>query len=361
MGAFGSGESALRGQHTQFEGGAQRGCSTRRGVGAVRRRSIGRMLEALGSTGDGTGRLDVGEGHRLHWETTGAVEGSAALVLHGGPGSGGSPALARGFDPQRYRVVAFDQRGAGRSTPRGETRHNRTELLIADIEALRHHLGIERWLVVGGSWGATLALAYAARHPEAVDGLLLRGLFVPSASELHWSFEGARATHAEAGSRLAGAVSLAGGAPLLPALCRVFAGDDLATQSRATLAWLAWEHAQGGQSGAAPEPQGDALQRAIDRYKVMAHYLAHRCWLADGDALRDHPVLFLHGELDRTCRPAAARAVQRLLPASRFETVPGAGHDPFHPAMAQRMARALDAFAARGRFDPPVQNASVTP
>ncbi|MBS75672.1 alpha/beta fold hydrolase [Variovorax sp.] len=174
------------------------------------------MLEALGSTGDGTGRLDVGEGHRLHWETTGAVEGSAALVLHGGPGSGGSPALARGFDPQRYRVVAFDQRGAGRSTPRGETRHNRTELLIADIEALRHHLGIERWLVVGGSWGATLALAYAARHPEAVDGLLLRGLFVPSASELHWSFEGARATHAEAGSRLAGAVSLAGGRRCCP-------------------------------------------------------------------------------------------------------------------------------------------------
>lgn len=369
MDAFGSGESALRGQHTQFEWCAQRGCSTRRGVGVVRRRSIGRMLEALGSTGDGTGRLDVGEGHRLHWETTGAVEGRAALVLHGGPGSGGSPALARGFDPARYRVVAFDQRGAGRSTPRGETRHNRTELLIADIEALRRHLGIECWLVVGGSWGATLALAYAARHPASVDGLLLRGLFVPNASELHWSFEGARASYPEARSRLADAVSLAEGAPLLPALCRVFADDDLVPQARATLAWLAWEHAQGGQSGAAPEPQGDALQRAIDRYKVMAHYLAHRCWLADGDAvawgaldaLRDHPVLFLHGELDRTCRPAAARAVQRLLPASRFETVPGAGHDPFHPAMAQRMARALDAFAAQGRFDPPPQSASVIP
>lgn len=296
--------------------------------------------------------LPVGDGHVLHWEATGAVDGIPALVLHGGPGSGGSAALYGCFDLARYRIATFDQRGAGRSTPRGETRHNDTAALVADIERLRHHLGIASWLVVGGSWGATLALAYAARHPRAVRGLLLRNLFVPSEPELDWFFQQAAVQHPAAWQSLADLAPPAERGRLLPWLGRVFAGADAPLQARVAAAWLGWELALAGQAPGLP-PAGEALQRAIDRFKVQAHYLRHGCWtgLADwrGLAGLGLPALFLHGERDRVCRPAAARAVQQVLAGSGFVTV-DAGHDPFHPAMAAAMVRALDTFAATGGF-----------
>ncbi len=304
------------------------------------------------------GFLPVGGGHVLHWQQAGDAGGLPALVLHGGPGSGHSPALWRCFDLGRYRVTGFDQRGCGRSTPRGETRHNTTAHLIADIEALRRHLGVDRWLVVGGSWGATLALAYACRHPGALSGLLLRGLFVPSPAELHAFFQGARASHPEAWERFAAPAPPGRRVQLLSWLTELFAGDDVALQLRATLAWRAWEHALAGLA-APPEPAGDALQQALDRYRVMAHYLAHGCWIdaqqgaagwGDAAGLAGLPIQFLHGSRDEVCRPAAARAVQQGLPGSRWCEVPGAGHDPFHPAMAARMGQALAGFAAHGRF-----------
>lgn len=301
------------------------------------------------------GLLPVGNGHVLHWEATGAGNGIPALVLHGGPGSGGSAALYAGFDLGRYRVAGFDQRGSGRSTPRGETRHNDTAALIADIERLRHHMGIASWLVVGGSWGATLALAYAARHPQAVRGLLLRNLFVPSEAELHWFFQEAAMQHPRAWQALADLAPAAERGRLLPWLGRVFSGEDAALQARVAAAWLGWELALGGQAAGLP-PAGQALQRAVDRFKVQAHYLLHRCWtgLEDWRSLAGLglPVLFLHGARDRVCRPEAARAVQQALPGSDFVAV-DAGHDPFHPAMAAAMARALETFAATGRFGAP--------
>lgn len=303
-------------------------------------------------------RLAVGGGHSLHFEQWGRADGQPALVLHGGPGSGTSPLLRRFFDPARYRVVGFDQRGSGRSTPRGATRHNHTAALLEDIEALRGTLGIERWLVVGGSWGATLAAAYAAAHREHVTGVLLRGLFVPERTELAWFFQGARSLFPLQWEAFAAAAPRRARRDLLAWLARVFAGDDVACQSRAAQAWLAWERTLSG-APAQPLVEGEALAAAIDRYKVQAHFLSRRCWL-DGTGTRNAcarlaglPVLFLHGAADLVCRPGAAWQAQRGAAGSRMGWVEGAGHDPYHPAMVDAMVRALDAFAAGGRFDLP--------
>ncbi len=301
-------------------------------------------------------RLAVGGGHSLYVEQWGRADGQPALVLHGGPGSGFSPLLRRFFDPARYRVIAFDQRGCGRSTPRGVTLHNHTAALLEDIEALRHALGIERWLVAGGSWGATLAAAYAAGHRARVAGVLLRGLFVPERAELEWFFQGARALFPLQWEAFAAAAPRRARRDLLAWLVRVFAGDDAAGQARAALAWLAWERTLTGAPAPAPT-DGEALARAIDRYKVQAHFLSRRCWL-DGAGTRNAcarlaglPVLFLHGAADLVCRPGAAWQAQRCAAGSGMAWVPGAGHDPYHPAMVDAMVRALDAFAVGGRFD----------
>lgn len=297
-----------------------------------------------------SGRLAVGEGHVLHWEATGAAAGIPALVLHGGPGSASSPVLRQCFDLARFRVITFDQRGCGLSTPRGAIAHNDTGRLVQDIERLRAHLGCSSWFVVGGSWGATLALTYAARYPQSVRGLLLRNLFVPSPTEIAWFFQGAAALHPCEWHGLA-ELAPAGMRPrLLPWLAGVFAADNHAMQARAAGAWLAWEHALAGLPPPAA-PQDEALQRLIHRYRVQAHYLAHGCWVDPAEwsgVVLSGPVQFLHGRHDVVCRPAAAREVQHRVPGSTFIEV-AAGHDPFEPAMAARMREALEHLATDAR------------
>lgn len=316
-------------------------------------------------TSDGprqTGHLAVSGGHALYWQDWGPRDGVAALVLHGGPGSGFSEAQRRYFNPAIYRVVSFDQRGCGRSTPRGETRANTTGLLIDDIEALRQHLGVQRWLVVGGSWGATLALAYAARHRTVVSGALLRGLFVPSRAELDWFFCGAGSEHPTAWRRLISIVPTAHRNDVLGWLAGVFTGSDLALQQRATQTWADWENALSGATSVSA-PTGEALQLAIDRYRVQAHYLLQHCWLDEADlyeacaGAQGLPVQFLHGREDAVCRPAAAWKAHEALAGSRFQWVDGAGHNPFHPAMVSAMEGALKVFARQGHFD--VQGESI--
>ena len=241
--------------------------------------------------------------------------------------------------------------------------------VLTPSESMRiERAGTQRWLVVGGSWGATLALAYACRHPGALHGLLLRGLFVPSPVELDWFFQGAQASHPEAWARFAALAPAAQRTRLLPWLAQLFAGDDTALQARATLAWRAWEHTLAGLPPP-PELAGEALQRALDRCRVMAHYLAHGCWIeaqrgapgwGEAAGLRGLPIQFLHGGQDQVCRAAPAWAVHQGLPGSRFGWVAEAGHDPYHPAMAACMAAALDGFAAHGRF-PDALNAPRAP
>lgn len=303
------------------------------------------------------GRLALSHGHAMHWEDIHPRGWThTVLVLHGGPGSRLSPKLCQqALEAGPYRVVTYDQRGCGASKPRGRITNNTTTDLVADIERLRRHLDIDRWLVTGGSWGATLALAYAGQHPGAVSGLVLRDLFVPDADELAWFFQGAGDLFPAAWAtwtRVAPPDRLGN---LLPWLAEVFAGDDLLLQARVARIWRIWEQAIAGATAQTVASDAD-LALAIDRYKVQAHYLANGGWLGrDGllaacTALGEVPTLFVHGSVDQVCRIEAARSIQRHLPGSAWLTIPGAGHEPFHPAMADAMARGLAAFAAHGNF-----------
>ena len=280
-----------------------------------------------------TWTLDVGQGHRLHVDEWGSAQGQPALLLHGGPGSGCSPLLRRFFDPERYRVFCVDQRGAGRSTPRGATADNTTALLLADLQLLRQRLGLERWLVVGGSWGSTLALAHALAEPQAVAGLLLRALFLPRQSDIDAFF---------------------GGGPSLVALAAGLAGEQ---PQRSALAW--WRHELERSGGTGTEPEGEALDALVDRYRVQAHYLLQRCWLDEPPLLSRCvdlprvPTLLLHARDDRVCPIDGALALQTLCPHAQLQCLPQGGHDPAHPMMAEAMVQALDRFAANGQFGTP--------
>ncbi|HSW03883.1 alpha/beta fold hydrolase [Aquabacterium sp.] len=317
-----------------------------------------------------THRLPVGDGHVLHVQEHGCAEGLPALLLHGGPGSGCSPLLRRFFDPKRYRLICMDQRGAGLSRPRGDITHNTTAHLLADLRALRAHLGLARWLVVGGSWGATLALAHAADQPQAVAALLLRASFLARADDLHWFFRGVAVEQPQAWQHFADHAPAERRDDLLPWLAEVFAQHDPARCRAIASAWSQWEQAlASGAAAQASAPQADdpalgapvnpALDALIDRYRVQSHYLLHRCWL-DSPTLLDRcaasptvPTLLLHGREDRICRPAGALALHRQLPHSALQWLDGVGHDPTHPAMVDAMVRALQCYAAQGDFGSP--------
>lgn len=293
--------------------------------------------------------LGVPGGHVLHVEERGRPQGPAAVVLHGGPGSGSSPLLHRFFDPARWRIVSVDQRGADRSRPRGSTADNTTAHLVADLETLRGALGIARWLVVGGSWGATLALAYAMAHPGAVAGLLLRATFLAREEDIAGFFQPTDAGLADAWERFAAVAPAERRHAMLPFLADGLHADA-GTARRMALAWWRWESTLATGAVAQPEPSGDALDAQVDRYRVQGHYLLHRCWLDDPpllercDRLPPVPTLLLHGTEDRICRPGGALALHRRVPHSRLQRVEGAGHDPTHPAMVRAMVEALDGW-----------------
>jgi proline iminopeptidase len=303
-------------------------------------------------------RIAVGHGHALHVQEHGRPDGVAAVVLHGGPGSGCTPLQRRFFDPARYRIVCIDQRGAGASHPRGAVEHNTTAELLEDLHAVREQLGIQRWLVVGGSWGAALALAHAAAEPEAVAGLLLRSSFLARAEDIAWFFGGAASEEPRAWEALTAAAPHAQRSNPLPWLADELGQADALRRHAAALAWARWEQAlaTGMRDDTAP-PQA-LLDALVDRYRVQSHYLLHHCWLDTPtllercEAIPPVPILLLHGTIDRVCRPEGALALHRALPPSRLQWVDGVGHDPTHPAMAGAMVGALDTYARQGRFAP---------
>lgn len=297
------------------------------------------------------GQLATGDGHRLWYAQYGNPQGLPLFWLHGGPGSGASPRHAALVDLARYRLVLADQRGCGRSLPAGALEDNHTDLLVDDIERLRRHLGVERMLLGGGSWGATLALAHATRHGESLRGLVLRSAFLATPAEIAGFFDTPQCWQAFA--LIAPASTLAPGR-LLPWLAAQLASASMQTCRRIADALRRHEQALEGAANTVAEPPDAAL---VQRYRIQAHYLRHGCFLNTDalldalDALPAIPVAILHGDADRVCPPANAQRLQRCLPDSRLHSVPGAGHDPFHPAMAAALRQALDGFAAHGSFE----------
>jgi proline iminopeptidase len=295
------------------------------------------------------GLLDVGGGHTIWFEQCGNPAGTPLLFLHGGPGSGCSARHRGLFDGARFRIVLFDQRGCGRSTPRGALAANTTPELVADIERLRRHLGISRWLVSGGSWGSTLALAYCARHRRACLGAVLRGIFLARRSDIDGFFDGAAALQPAAHARLAGCV--AGGGRLAERIFSAVLGNDRDHALDVVRHWMQWEESlTRGRPALLPQLDEASAARMLDKYRVQAHYLRHGCFLAEGEwqrqaaALAGLPVVLLHGRRDAVCRPEGALALHRHLPGSRMVWVDETGHDPFEPAMRAALRDACANF-----------------
>ncbi|QLE75851.1 prolyl aminopeptidase [Streptomyces rectiverticillatus] len=308
-----------------------------------------------------SGLLDVGDGNLVYWEACGNPEGKPALVVHGGPGSGCGTGVRRYFDPDRYRVVLFDQRGCGRSTPHAsdpatDMRHNTTVHLIADMERLRTHLGIDRWLLYGGSWGSTLLLAYAQTHPQRVSEIVVSGVTTTRRSEIDWLYRGAGRFFPEQWERfLAGAAGTPRDGDVVAAYARLTEHPDAAVRGKATADWCAWEDAvlSGETDGATAPYTGRAAADRLALVRICAHYFSHGAWLEEGALLRDAgrlagiPGVLVHGRLDLAGPLGTAWELARAWPGSRLVVVDGAGHLST-AATRRHVLGALDAFARRG-------------
>lgn len=293
--------------------------------------------------------LDMPGGHRVYLEQSGKLDGVPVVVLHGGPGGGCSPAMRRFFDPHHYRAVLFDQRGCGRSSPHAETQNNTTWDLVADIERIREHLGIEKWYVFGGSWGATLALVYAQAHPERVMGLILRGVFLMTQGELDWFYEGGvSAFFPEEWERFQSLVPVEERGDMIGAYHRRLFGPERAEQVRYARAWAAWESNLAALSSPGRSTGGSGeYARAFAR--LENHYFTNNGWLddksailANTDTLRGIPGYIVQGRYDMICPPKSAHALHRKWPDSELRMIPAAGHALSEPGIAAELVAVMD-------------------
>jgi len=334
------------------------------------------------------GWLDVGEGHRVYWEASGNPQGEAALLVHGGPGGAIWPRDRRFFDPRRYRIIAFDQRACGRSTPSGELRANTTAHLINDMERLRIRLGVERWLLFGGSWGATLALAYAQAYPKRVSRLVLRGVFLARSGELRWLYQGGAAhmhpqawreflrplpdtqrndvlaayAAALAEPRSDAALALAhawcawedalmtGASPATIPKALVHAGIDTAGSETGSAEGMEYAH-DGNDTGDGNASRHSAGQEVWTAARIGAHYLAHGAFLPEGALLAGAarlggvPGAVVQGRYDLVTPLATAWALHKAWPGSVLRVVEGAGHASDEPGITRALLESVDASA----------------
>jgi proline iminopeptidase len=294
------------------------------------------------------GHLDVGSGHSIYWEESGASDGVPVVFLHGGPGAGTSPRHRRFFDPKAWRIVLHDQRGAGRSSPHGELTDNTTQALIADIEALREARGVERWLVFGGSWGSTLALAYAEAHPERCLGLVLRGVFLAERAETDWFMQGMAAVSPRAWEAFAAPIPPEERGDLIAAYQRRLNDPDPAVNGPAALAWSAYEAAS---CTLYPDPallaDMTSPDKALPLARLEAHYFANDCFLTPGqliggvERIRQLPGIIVQGRYDLLCPLAAAERLADAWPEAELVVVPDAGHSAFEPSIARELVFAV--------------------
>ena len=305
------------------------------------------------------GMLAVDALHTIYWEECGNPDGVPVLFLHGGPGAGLSPQHRRFFDPDHYRVILFDQRGAGKSTPHGEWRANTTPLLIADIESLRSQFGIAQWLVFGGSWGATLALAYGEAHPERCLGFILRGVFLCRRAEVDWFIDGVRWFYPELHAQFSSLFPEAERGDLLGAYARRILSDDPALYWPAVRSWSRFE---GRRVYLLPQPEGEADEAQSDAFdlalgRLEAHYMVNGAFLDEDQLIRQldrihHlPAVIVQGRYDMICPPQAAQRLHQAWPGSRMKWIADAGHGALEPGIAQALVAATEQFKRLRRFD----------
>lgn len=304
-----------------------------------------------------SGMLDVGDGNAMYWEACGNPDGKPAVVLHGGPGSGAAAFFMRFFDPAAYRIILFDQRQCGRSTPHASDfatnlATNTTHHLVADIERLREHIDIERWLVYGASWGVTLGLLYAETHPERVSATVFSGVTTTRPEEIDWLYRGGLApqlpaqwqrftAHIRGHEREADPVA---------AYHALLSDPSPAAREAAALEWCYWESASiaPGAPPLSPRFEDPAFRMAFAR--IVTHYFHHNAWLEPGQLLRDAhrlagiPAILVHGESDLQARLNIAQDVHTAWPGSELRIVPNQGHAATAPTMAEAITRALDDF-----------------
>jgi len=296
-----------------------------------------------------TGMLKLDPIHTMYWEQSGKPDGAPILFLHGGPGAGSTATHRRFFDPAHYRIVVFDQRGAGRSTPLGSLQSNTTQHLIADIEALRQHLGIERWALFGGSWGSTLALAYAEAHPERVRALTLRGIFLCRQSEIDWFLYGMRTVFPEAWRAFSGFVAPEERSDLLNAYFRRLNDSSPAIHMPAARAWSTYE---GACSTLLPSPDTVAAfgedRMALGLARIEAHYFRSNVIGPDADLvahidrIRHLPATIVQGRYDMVCPIASADELARAWPGAEYVVVPDAGHSAMEPGIRVQLVGATE-------------------
>ena len=293
--------------------------------------------------------IDMGEDHRIYVEQCGHPDGEPVVVFHGGPGGGCSPAMRRYFDPRPYRIILFDQRGCGRSRPHASVTDNTTWHLVSDIERIRTMLGIDRWIVFGGSWGATLALIYAETHPDRVRALILRGVFLMMQRELDWFYGGgAGAFFPDLWRGFAGLIPEdEQGDPIAAYHRRLFSGDVL-TETRFGRAWAQWENAL-----ASVEHDGPVGESPADYARAFArlenHYFTHGGFLEeDGQILRDLPriadipAVIVQGRYDMICPPLSAWTLAERWPRAELKMIPVAGHALSEPGISAELVRVMD-------------------
>jgi proline iminopeptidase len=298
--------------------------------------------------------LPTADGHTLFVAQYGQSDAPAAVVLHGGPGSGTQPSVLEWFDLKRQRVVLFDQRGAGRSEPQGEILNNDSAKLVADIELIRERLRINRWMVVGGSWGATLALMYAARHANRISAMILRGSFLASQRELHWFFQSLRAMVPHAWEQLTLGWNDEQKQQVLATLGRQLLHGSASEAEDAATRWGAYEDAvMQAMSGKLTASTDSAVKvpaasaRAVGKYRIQAHYLLNAGFTSEADLLSaaeqmaHTPTIIVHGTHDLVCPPENAALLARMMPQARLQWIARGGHTPADPLIAAALRDAV--------------------
>ncbi|HEY0064779.1 MAG TPA: prolyl aminopeptidase [Telluria sp.] len=301
------------------------------------------------------GKLEVDQMHTIYWEEVGNPDGVPVVFLHGGPGAGLSPQHRRFFDPAFYRIILFDQRGAGKSTPLGEWRNNTTQLLVSDIEKLRERFGIKQWLVFGGSWGSTLALAYGQAHPERCLGFVLRGIFLCTKDEIDWFINGIQWFYPELYEQFAAPIPEAERGDLLKAYTTRMLSDDPNLYWPAARAWSRFE---GRRVFLMPQPEeapNDTLDLGVGR--LESHYMANLGFFSENQLLENVPAIahlpavIVQGRYDVICPPLSAYRLHQAWPGSTLKLIPDAGHGALEAGIARALVAATEQFKRQRRFE----------